>query len=59
MLIFLLLSSEDGFQTKWKEDEKGVLRAPAIYNGGPRWRICSLAAGAAGLCRKDSLDPAP
>ena len=35
VLIFLLLSSQDGFQTKWKEDDKGVLRAPAIYNGAP------------------------
>ena len=35
VLIFLLLSSQDGFQTEWKEDDKGVLRAPAIYNGAP------------------------
>lgn len=33
MVIFLLLSSEDGFQTKWHADDKGVLRAPALYNG--------------------------
>jgi hypothetical protein len=33
ILIFLLLSSQDGFSTEWKEDAKGVLRAPAIYNG--------------------------
>ncbi|KAL4427599.1 hypothetical protein ABPG75_001688 [Micractinium tetrahymenae] len=33
VIIFVLLSSEDGFQTEWKEDDKGVLRAPAIYNG--------------------------
>jgi inorganic pyrophosphatase len=33
VLIFILLSSQDGFQTEWKEDEHGVLRAPAIYNG--------------------------
>lgn len=35
VLIFVLLSSQDGFQTEWKEDEHGVLRAPAIYNGAP------------------------
>lgn len=35
VLIFVLLSSQDGFQTEWKEDDKGVLRAPAIYNGAP------------------------
>ena len=36
VLIFILLSSQDGFQTEWKEDEHGVLRAPAIYNGARR-----------------------
>jgi hypothetical protein len=33
VIVFVLLSSEDGFQTKWKEDDQGVMRAPAIYNG--------------------------
>ena len=33
ILIFVLLSSQDGFATKWHEDESGVLRAPALYNG--------------------------
>lgn len=33
MLVFLLLSSEDGFSTKWKPDAEGILRAPAVYNG--------------------------
>ncbi len=33
VLVFVLLSSQDGFSTEWKEDAKGVLRAPAIYNG--------------------------
>lgn len=33
VVIFVLLSSEDGFKTKWHKDESGVLRAPAIYNG--------------------------
>lgn len=33
VVIFVLLSSEDGFKTKWSKDEHGVLRAPAIYNG--------------------------
>lgn len=33
VVIFVLLSSEDGFQTKWHEDDKGVLRAPALFNG--------------------------
>lgn len=32
MFIFVLLSSEDGFKTKW-EEKGGVLRAPALYNG--------------------------
>lgn len=32
-MIFVLLSSEDGFQTKWHEDEAGILRAPALFNG--------------------------
>jgi hypothetical protein len=35
VLVFLLLSSEDGFSTEWKEDDKGILRAPAVYNGAP------------------------
>lgn len=33
IFIFVLLSSQDGFQTKWKKDAEGVLRAPAVYNG--------------------------
>eukprot|EP00890_Picochlorum_soloecismus_P004594 jgi/Picsp_1/5135/NSC_02498-R1_vacuolar h+-translocating inorganic pyrophosphatase len=33
VVIFVLLSSEDGFNSKWKEDESGILRAPALYNG--------------------------
>lgn len=33
VFIFVLLASEDGFQTKWKRDEAGILRAPAVYNG--------------------------
>jgi H+-translocating diphosphatase len=33
VFIFILLSSEDGFQTKWKADEHGILRAPSLYNG--------------------------
>ena len=35
VLIFLLLSSQDGFSTEWKADAKGILRAPAVYNGAP------------------------
>lgn len=33
VVIFVLLSSEDGFQTKWHEDDHGILRAPALFNG--------------------------
>jgi hypothetical protein len=33
VFIFVLLASEDGFQTKWSKDDKGTLRAPAVYNG--------------------------
>ena len=33
VVIFVLLSSEDGFQTKWHKDDQGVLRAPALFNG--------------------------
>ena len=33
-IIFVLLSSEDGFALKFHTDESGVSRAPAIYNGG-------------------------
>lgn len=33
VVVFVLLSSEDGFNSKWKEDESGILRAPALYNG--------------------------
>ena len=33
VVIFFLLSSEDGFQTKWHTDDKGILRAPALFNG--------------------------
>ncbi|KAK9833763.1 hypothetical protein WJX74_005205 [Apatococcus lobatus] len=33
-VIFVLLSSEDGFALKFHTDESGVSRAPAIYNGG-------------------------
>lgn len=42
VLVFILLSSQDGFQTEWKEDDKGILRAPAIYNGArPAMLACS------------------
>jgi len=47
VLIFILLSSQDGFQTEWKEDEHGVLRAPAIYNGALSWDAASCNANAA------------
>ena len=33
IFVFVLLSSQDGFQTKWKKDATGTLRAPAVYNG--------------------------
>lgn len=36
IFIFVLLSSQDGFKRDWIIDEKGVPRAPALYNG-----ICS------------------
>jgi inorganic pyrophosphatase len=36
IFIFVLLSSQDGFKRDWIIDDKGVARAPAIYNG-----ICS------------------
>ena len=34
VIIFVLLSSQDGFSTKWHVDEHtGIKRAPALYNG--------------------------
>ena len=34
VIIFVLLSSQDGFATKWHVDEHtGIKRAPALYNG--------------------------
>lgn len=33
VFIFVLLSSQDGFSTKWHTDEEGVKHAPALYNG--------------------------
>ena len=33
VVIFVLLSSEDGFNATWKKDESGILRAPSLYNG--------------------------
>ena len=33
MFIFVLLSSQDGFSTKWSVDEEGIRHAPALYNG--------------------------
>lgn len=34
IIIFVLLSSQDGFSTKWHVDEHtGVKHAPALYNG--------------------------
>jgi H(+)-translocating pyrophosphatase len=33
VIIFVMLSSEDGFQTKWHLDDGGILRAPAVING--------------------------
>ncbi len=34
IIIFVLLSSQDGFSTKWKVDEHtGIKHAPALYNG--------------------------
>jgi inorganic pyrophosphatase len=33
VFIFVLLSSQDGFSTKWHTDEQGVKHAPALYNG--------------------------
>ena len=32
-VIFVLLSSEDGFSSTWTTDASGVSRAPGIYNG--------------------------
>jgi len=32
-IIFVLLSSEDGFSSTWTKDASGVLRAPGLYNG--------------------------
>ncbi len=32
-VIFVLLSSEDGFSSTWTADASGILRAPGIYNG--------------------------
>ena len=29
----MVLSSEDGFKREWTPDAKGILRAPALYNG--------------------------
>ena len=33
VFIFVLLSSQDGFATKWHVDSEGVSHAPALYNG--------------------------
>ncbi|CAK0782826.1 Pyrophosphate-energized vacuolar membrane proton pump 1 [Coccomyxa viridis] len=33
VFIFVLLSSQDGFATKWRVDSEGVSHAPALYNG--------------------------
>lgn len=34
IIIFVLLSSQDGFSTKWHVDEHtGIKHAPALYNG--------------------------
>jgi inorganic pyrophosphatase len=32
-VIFVLLSSEDGFSSTWTADASGILRAPGMYNG--------------------------
>ena len=33
VFIFVLLSSQDGFSTKWHADSEGISHAPALYNG--------------------------
>lgn len=33
VVVFVLLSSEDGFKTKWEADDEGILRAPGVANG--------------------------
>lgn len=33
VFIFVLLSSQDGFSTKWHVNSEGVRHAPALYNG--------------------------
>lgn len=33
VFIFVLLSSQDGFSTKWHSDSEGISHAPALYNG--------------------------
>lgn len=33
IVIFVLLSSQDGFSRQWTRDDEGHRRAPAIYNG--------------------------
>ena len=33
VVIFVLLSSQDGFKLKWTKDITGKEHAPAIYNG--------------------------
>ncbi len=33
VVIFVLLSSQDGFSREWVEDDQGHRHAPAIYNG--------------------------
>lgn len=33
VFIFILLSSQDGFSTKWHTDAEGIKHAPALYNG--------------------------
>ncbi|KAK9903954.1 hypothetical protein WJX75_001227 [Coccomyxa subellipsoidea] len=33
VFIFILLSSQDGFSTKWHTDADGIKHAPALYNG--------------------------